>query len=100
MDMGTAVAIVGVSLSTGWTIVKCKSRPNCKEHIAVNNLLNNWKEFSRLLISALSDIASIKQSVIDLSVFVCDKGPNGEGKCLRDKIIDEMMKRHRNKNCG
>lgn len=92
MDMGTAVAIVGTS--SGFFLLASS---------VVKSFWGNsqeWRQFSNKLTVALSDIASMKQSLIDLSCFVCDRGPNGDGKNLRDKIIDEMMKHRGGKTDG
>ena len=92
MDMGTAVVMpVGiVTLGAGGV--------NIVKTFCGNN--KDWNQFSHKLTVALSDIASIKQSVIDLSCYVCDRGPNGDGKNLRDKIIYEMMKHRGGKGYG
>jgi hypothetical protein len=89
-----SVAIVGVSWSIGWTVFKCQARPHCNEHIAVNKLLKSWDEFSRLLIKNASDIASIKQSVWDITLFVSEfvsgameeKDVKEKAEILRDKV--------------
>jgi len=82
-----AVAIVGTSF--GFFLLAA----NVLKTFCGNN--KEWKDFSKKLSIVLSDIASIKQAVIDLSIFVCDSGSNGKGKELRDAIIDAMMKRNR-----
>lgn len=94
LDYPEAVMVIGVSWSVGWTIVKSKAKPHCMEHIGVEELLKSWKEFSRLLVKSLSDIASIKQSVWDITIFLSefvsgamdDDDVREKAKELRDKI--------------
>ena len=100
-----AVAIVGVSWSVGWTIYKSKARPHCNEHLAVEKLLKSWDEFSKLLVRNASDVASIKQSIWDLTLFttefvtgVIDEGNVKEkADAIRDKIHERTYGHLRSK---
>jgi len=71
-----AVAIVGCIFSIGWTITKSNNRnSSCKLHPPL-----------------MSDIASIKNAVVQLAVYVM-KEAEQEGRNLQQEIISAMMKK-------
>jgi hypothetical protein len=87
-----AGGITGTSFAIASVIKSFWGNKYCSSHKEMSEVVNEWREFSKKLTYVLSDTASIKQAVIDLSVFICDKGQNGEGRKLRDEIISAMMK--------
>lgn len=72
-----AVTIVGCFFATGWTIIKAKTNGNgfCKSHGPL-----------------VSDIASIKNAVVNLAVYILKEAAE-EGRDLRQEIINAMMKK-------
>lgn len=70
-----AAAIVGVSFSIAFGLVKNKTNGICKLHAPL-----------------MSDIASIKSAMVSLSVYVL-KESEQEGRDLQQEIINAMMKK-------
>lgn len=71
-----AVAIVGCVFSVGWTVVKSgNGNGPCKLHSAL-----------------MSDLASIKNAVVNLAVYAT-KEAEKEGRDLQSEIINAMMKK-------
>ena len=75
-----AATIIGCFFATGWTIVKAKGNRN------------NGNEVCKYHGSLMSDLASIKSSMVNLAVYVL-KEAEKEGRDLQQEIINAMMKK-------
>ena len=72
-----AMTIIGCFFAIGWTFIKAKGNTNnaCRLHGPL-----------------MSDIASIKQSIVNLTVYVL-KEAEKEGRDIQQEIINAMMKK-------
>ena len=75
MDLGTSIAVCILIITIGTTVIKIRSKKVCDLHF-----------------SLMSDLASIKNAMVSLTVYVM-KEANHEGRDLQQEIITAMMKK-------
>lgn len=75
MDLGTSVAACILIITIGTTVIKIRGKKVCNLHS-----------------SLMLDLASIKNAMVSLTVYVM-KEANHEGRDLQQEIITAMMKK-------
>ena len=75
MDLGTSVAVCILIITIGTTVIKIRGKKVCNLHS-----------------SLMLDLASIKNAMVSLTVYVM-KEANHEGRDLQQEIITAMMKK-------
>jgi len=75
VDLGTSMAACILIITIGTTVIKIRSKKVCNLHS-----------------SLMSDLASIKNAMVSLTVYVM-KEANHEGRDLQQEIITAMMKK-------
>jgi len=91
MALGVTGSLFAISFGVIGVVKAQNGDKKCPDHKEVLNGVGEFKSLTRAILVAFSDIASIKQAVISLTIDMTDDTP--EGKIKRDRIIDAMLNR-------